>query len=77
MDLSAKFASLSPDQINQLIENYAERVVNGMDVITLTQFAFDVIVENLNIQGPEEILNEISFVYDDDLVEELIDSVTA
>jgi hypothetical protein len=40
------------------------------------QFAYDVIVENLNIQSPDDILNEVSCVYDDDIVEELIESVT-
>jgi hypothetical protein len=40
------------------------------------QFVYDTIVENLNIQGPEDILNEVSCVYDDDVIEELIESVT-
>ena len=74
--IATKFATLSNDQIHQLVENYAERIVDDMDTKTLMQFAFDVIVENLNIQSPDDILNEISCVYDDDIVEELIDSVT-
>lgn len=74
--IATKFATLSNDQIHQLVENYAERIVDDMDTKTLMQFAYDVIVENLNIQSPDDILNEISCVYDDDIVEELIDSVT-
>ena len=74
--IATKFATLSNDQIHQLVENYAERIVDDMDTKTLMQFAFDVIVENLNIQSPDDILGEISCVYDDDIVEELIDSVT-
>ena len=74
--IATKFATLSTDQIHQLVENYAERIVDDMDTKTLMQFAFDVVVENLNIQSPDDILNEISCVYDDDIVEELIESVT-
>ena len=74
--ITAKFATLTPDQIDQFVENYAERIVDDMDTKTLMQFAYDVIVENLGIQSPDDILNEVSCVYDDDIVEELIESVT-
>ena len=74
--ITAKFATLSSDQIQQFVENYAERIVDDMDTKTLMQFAYDVIVENLGIQSPDDILNEVSCVYDDDIVEELIESVT-
>lgn len=74
--ITAKFNTLNNDQIQQFIENYAERIVDDMDVKCLMQFVYDVIVENLNIQSPDDILNEVSCVYDDDIVEELIESVT-
>jgi predicted RNA-binding protein Jag len=74
--IATKFATLTSDQIQQFVENYAERIVDDMDTKTLMQFAYDVIVENLNIQSPDDILNEVSCVYDDDIVEELIESVT-
>lgn len=74
--IATKFAELSNDQIQQFVENYAERIVNGMDIRSLTQFVYDAIVENLNIQSPDDILNEVSCVYDDEIVEELIESVT-
>jgi hypothetical protein len=74
--IAAKFDTLTSDQIQQFVENYAERIVDDMDTKTLMQFAYDTIVENLGIQSPEDILNEISCVYDDDIVEELLESVT-
>lgn len=74
--ISAKFAALSNDQLRQFVENYAERIVDDMDLKCLEQFAYDTIVSNLEIQGPDDILNEISCVYDDDVVEELLESVT-
>ena len=74
--IATKFATLTPDQIQQFVENYAERIVDDMDTKTLMRFAYDVIVENLNIQSPDDILNEISCVYDDETIEELLESVT-
>ena len=74
--ITAKFNTLTSDQIQQFVENYAERIVDDMDTKCLMQFVYDTIVENLNIQGPEDILNEVSCVYDDDEIKELIESVT-
>lgn len=74
--ITAKFNTLTSDQIRQFVENYAERIVDDMDTKTLMQFAYDSIVENLNIQSPDDILEQISCVYDDDIVEELLESVT-
>jgi hypothetical protein len=74
--IATKFATLTSDQIQQFVENYAERIVDDMDTKCLMQFVYDTIVENLNIQSPDDILNEVSCVYDDDIVEELIESVT-
>lgn len=74
--ITAKFNSLTSDQIQQFVENYAERIVDDMDTKCLMQFVYDTIVENLNIQSPDDILEQISFVYDDEIVEELLESVT-
>jgi hypothetical protein len=40
------------------------------------QFVYDTIVENLSIQSPECILEQISCCYDDETIEELLESVT-
>jgi hypothetical protein len=74
--LTAKFNSFTSDQIQQFIENYAERMVDDMDTKCLMQFAYDTIVENLGIQSPNDILEKISCCYDDKTIEELLESVT-
>lgn len=74
--ITAKFNSFTTDQIRQFVENYAERIVDDMDTKTLMQFAYDAIVENLEIQSPDDILEQISCVYDDETVQELLESVT-
>jgi hypothetical protein len=68
--------TLTDNQLDQLIDNYAERIVDDMDVKCLMQFVFDTIVENLRGKDEEEVLGEISYVYDEDVIQELIESVT-
>lgn len=74
--ISTKFAALSNDQLRQFIENYAEKMVDDMDTKCLMQFVYDTIVENLSIQSPDDILEQISCCYDDETIEELLESVT-
>ena len=68
--------TLTDNQLNQLIDNYAERIVDDMDVKCLMQFVYDTIVENLRGKDEEEVLGEIAYVYDEDVIQELIESVT-
>jgi hypothetical protein len=68
--------TLTSQQLDQLIDNYAERIVDEMDVKCLMQFVFDTIVENLRGKDEEEVLGEIAYVYDEDVIQELVESVT-
>jgi hypothetical protein len=68
--------TLTDNQLDQLIDNYAERIVDDMDVKCLMQFVYDTIVENLRGKDEEDVLNEISYVYDEDVIQELVESVT-
>lgn len=45
--------------IEKLIEDYASDLVEGMDLDTLVQFAYDVIVENLEDMSVNEILEQV------------------
>ena len=49
------------------ILNYAEFMVDGMDLKTLCAFAIDTIVENLNDYSDKELI-ELCNEYDDDLI---------
>jgi hypothetical protein len=53
-----EFEKMSFDH-NQLIEDYASDLVEGMDVETLVQFVYDVIVENLEDMSVNEILEQV------------------
>lgn len=43
----------------ELIEAYAERIVDGMDMDALVQFAFDMIVDGMIEEDDVDVLNEI------------------
>jgi hypothetical protein len=76
LHLLMRFLMLTSAQLDQLIDNYAERIVDEMDVKCLMQFVYDSIAENLRGKDEEEVLGEIAYVYDEDVIEELIESVT-
>ena len=50
------------------IANYAEAVVDGMDLKTLCAFAIDTIVDNLDNYSDQEII-ELCNEYQEDLIE--------
>ena len=68
--------SLSNDQLRSLIAAYAERVVDNMDVRDLCAFAIDTICDNMTDYNESELMEELSHYYDDDELNELIESVT-
>jgi len=76
LHLLMRFLMLTSDQLDQLVENYAERIVDEMDIKCLMQFVYDTIVENLSHLNEEDVLNEIANVYDEDVIQELVESVT-
>jgi len=67
--------SLSNDQLRSLIEAYAERVVDNMDVRDLCAFAIDTISDNMDGLSESEVLEELQHYYDEDELNELIESV--
>ena len=68
--------TLTQDQIRKLIQLYAERVVDNMDVRDLCAFAIDTICDNMTDYNESELMEELSHYYDDDELNELVESVT-
>lgn len=52
----------------EVIENYAHSVVEGMDLDTLIQFAYDVMVEDLEKLNDDELKEEI-YTYHPELLD--------
>ena len=53
----------------QLIEDYAQLIVEGMDMDTLVSFAYDTLVGNLDAYSDEELLKEVK-EYNPELLED-------
>ena len=68
--------AFTPDQLQQLVEAYAERMIENMDIKTMEQFVFDTIVENLGIQSEDDIIEAVRDYYDTEEFFDLIQSVT-
>lgn len=70
--------TLTQDQYDQLLAIYVESIVDGMDLDSLVQFASEQIEENLRetCSLPEELIEEIGRFYDEDYVNEMVETVT-
>jgi predicted Zn-dependent protease with MMP-like domain len=68
--------TLSDAQLAELIDNYANHVIDGMDMDTLVQFAYDSLVAEFNKYSESELLSEIEELYDEDTLNDLLESVT-
>ena len=69
--------TLSNDQLRKLIEAYANDVVDAMDVRDLCAFAIDTICDNMDGMSETELLEELGHYYDEDVLNDLVESVTS
>jgi len=68
-------ANLNSTQHNEIAEQFAELVVDGMDMKTLVQYVYDDLIEYYEKLDENELKEQIGD-YADDLYEELLDNVT-
>ena len=66
---------MNETQLEKLKENYANLIIDGMDMDTLCQFAFDSIMHNMEQWDVEDMKEEIVDIYDTEVWEDLIESV--
>jgi DNA topoisomerase VI subunit B len=67
--------TLSQDQIYNLIQSYAERIVDNMDMRDLCAFAIDTICDNMSEYKESELMEELAHYYDEDELNDLLESV--
>ena len=68
-------ARLNSTQHNEISEQFAELVVDGMDMKTLVQYVYDDLIEYYE-KCDEDELREMIDDYDEDLFDELLENVT-
>ena len=74
MTNSTSKVSLLPQQKKELIEQFAEIIVDGMDTKTLAQYVYDDLVFTYEQYTQNELKENISD-YDPELFEELLENV--
>ena len=67
--------TLSNEQLSELIDNYANLVIDGMDMDTLVQFAYDSLVVEFNKYSEKQLISEIAELYDEETLDMLLESV--
>lgn len=71
--------TLTQVQYDQLLSNYAEQIVEGMDMDDLVQFAMEQLEQNLraNCSSDDELIEEIGRFYDEEYVASMLEDVGA
>ena len=72
----SKMANLTPLQKDELIQQYVELQVDGMDHKDMYHFVYNVLAEDFEKLSDSELEDEIRYSFDDETLDELIDNVT-
>jgi len=70
-----KNVQLTSTQRNEIAEQFAELVVDGMDYKSMEQYIFDNMMEYFSKLTADELEEEV-YNHDEELWEELVDNVT-
>jgi hypothetical protein len=63
---------MNDSELLQLKENYTNMIIDGMDMDSLVQFAFDSIMDNMKDYTEDEIKEEVLEFYDEEVLEGLM-----
>lgn len=69
-------ANLTPLQKDELIQQYVELQVDGMDHKDMYQFVYNTLAEDFDKLTDSELEDEIRYTMDDETFEELVEKVT-
>lgn len=61
--------------LDELKQRYAEYIVDGMDMDSLVQFAIDSVYDAIKDWDEEELKDEVTLIYDEEVWEDLVESV--
>ena len=69
--------TLNSSQLEELIENYASLIIEGLDTKDLEAMVFDLLTREYETYTEEQIVGEIQELYGDEVAADLIESVGA
>ena len=68
--------TLTKEQFNQFVENYVSQIVEGLDVESLESMVTDLLIREYETYTEEQIVNEITEIYGDELAADLLESAS-
>ena len=63
---------MNESELFTLKENYANHIIDGMDMDSLCQFAYDMLIEEYKDCTEDEMIEEIKDLYDEDTLISLL-----
>ena len=67
---------LTPTQLDEVIEKYCDRVVDEMDVKSMEEIVYDLLVDSFKYQNENDIAEQIAAIYGEDYWNSLVEEVT-
>ena len=67
--------TMTTEQLDQLKSNYCEMIIDGMDMDSLVQMCFDLLMNEYEKCSEEDIKQEILDLYDDEMLNDLLEGV--
>ena len=68
--------TLNKAQFQQLIDNYANHIIEGLDNDSMEIMLFDLITAEYETYTEEQIIGEVTDIYGEEIAQELLESVT-
>jgi anaerobic ribonucleoside-triphosphate reductase len=69
--------TLNKAQFDQLVDNYANHIIEGLDNDSMEIMLFDLITAEYADYTEEQIIGEVTDIYGEEIAQELLESVTA
>ena len=63
---------MTPEQLEQFKDNYLNFILDGMDMDSLIQMTYDLLMDSYNDSTAEELKEEILDLYDSETLEDLM-----
>jgi hypothetical protein len=68
--------TLTPAQLDEVIEQYCNRVVDEMDTKSMEQMLYDLLLESFSQTNENDMEELICSIYGEEYYQELVDSAT-
>lgn len=68
--------NLTPQQLDEVIEKYCDRVVDEMDTKSMEQMLYDLLVDSFQSANQHDMEDLITSIYDEEYWQDLVEDVT-